>query len=103
MMMSKDSKKWEKDDLDKLIQIIGNMLVQGHQFKKIAHDWPLTKIFSIQQPDDFGLGMLVGSIFNEFNNYWNEKYDSHMSLENVQFMKSQINQVTDMLRDGLNK
>ncbi len=102
-MMSKDSKKWTKEDLDKLILIMGHALVQGHQFKKIARDWPLTEIFSIKKPDDFGLGMLVGSIFNEFNHYWNEKYNVPMSSENVEFMKSQINHVADMIRDGLNK
>ena len=102
-MMSKDSKKWSKEDQDKLVQIISALIVQGHEFKNLSTDGPLTGIFSIQKPDEFGLGMLIGIVFSEFNSYWVKKYDVAISKENMHFMISQINQVSDIIRKGFDK
>ena len=101
--MTKDSKQWEKEDQDALVSIIGTLLNQGHYFKKMARDSPLTEIFTIQKSDEFGLGILMGAIFSAFNDYWIKKYDVSMSKEDVEFMIFQISQVADMIRDGLEK
>ncbi len=101
--MSKDLKPWEEEDQDTLTKIIGELVNQGFEFKKMAADGPLADIFTIQKPDEFGLGILMGAIFSEFNNYWIKKYGEEMKKEDVEFMIFQIEQVAEMIRDGLEK
>lgn len=101
--MTKDSKPWIKKDHDTLVGIIASFLDQGHYFKTIASNSPLTDIFTIQKPDEFGLGILLGAIISEFNHYWINEYGEAPSKKDVEFLLFQIGQVADFIRNGLDK